>query len=1568
MARLRPIKTNFTNGEVDPLIAMRSDLELFVNGASKMRNAIPFPQGGFRRRDGLENVTQIPPIPQLVPIGVVNVQRTPSNAGTNYTVGDVLTIQGGTGTFATIQVDKILFSTGAITDFHLSSSGDYTVAPSSPASATGGSGSNAAFAFSIETQDVVQLVDFTFSVQQNYLIIFTVSRFYIFRKENTGSGANQLVFQGLHPYSSEQILSFTWTQSLDVMVIFHQDFPFFSLTRFGESNWVFDEFVVTNPPSFAFGKTQTQVLTVTIPSTAQVGDTVTLAVPLAGAPNFSVLGNFVRVFGTANTDGVDTSSYYKIIGSVTSISVQAEILVLPLITGANFTVNGVAWLAEEPEWGHATDVDGDRGYPRCGTFFQGRLCVAGSTARQNTLWTSRAGDINDFNNGGVADDLGIAVTADSGDISTFQNIYPGRHLQLFADSSEFYMPVSELEPITPTTASLRRTSSIGSIAAIPVFEVDGVVYFVQRGGQSFRQFLFVDNEKAYSSDIVSLFSSHLIRNPRDAALKKSQSTEDGNYIWIVNEDDGSLTAFSLLRSELINAWALMTTDGIFNHVAVLDQTTYFHVRREIGVDDSISFSGNSVDISGQETSPRMVAFSNDGLKMFEVGTSSDAVHEYDLTTAFDFTDGVVFSGNSFSVAGQTTLPSCIIFNDVGTKMFIVGNENKTIFEYDLTVPFSLATGVTFSGNSFSPTELVVVACFVFNADGTKMLITGSVEDKIFEYTIATAYDFSSTITFTTNTFDYSSEDGFVTGMTFNPAGTIMFLFGQANNSVFKYTLSVGFDLSSTVTFTNQSFDFTSLDANGRSVVLKGDGTRLWFVGDTGNAAYQFEMSPAFSLLPTVTNSGNSFSVLTQSGTPTGMRWNNDGLKFFICDQTSNNIFEYTVSVAFDLSSTVAFSGNSVSVSAQETSLQGFSFNNAGTKIFVVGATNATVFEFTLSVAFDLSSTFTFTGNSFAVSGQGETGPRFVIWNNVGTRFYIAGNIIDTIEEYTVSVAFDLSSTVAFSGNSLDISGQANVARQMDFNSTGLKFFILDGAVDVVFEYTCSTAFSMVGAAFTGLSFSVTGTENTPTCMAISNDELKLFIAGFANDTVFEFDMAIAFSLQSDIVFSGERFSFAGEDTNMTSMAFNSDGTKVFMTGDATNTIFEYNVITPFDLSGGIFFSGNSFLVTQDSQPDGLTFNDDGTKLFIVGGAGATVFEFDLTTPYSLAPGVVSFSGNSFSVSSEETTPTALQFNNDGSKFFIVGPANNTVFEYDLTTPYSLASGVSFSGNSFSVVGQETSCTAFRFNNNGTKFFILGFISDTLFEYTLMTPYSLASGVLFTGFKFSIKTEESLPQDFIFNPAGTELNLIGNSNTTLFGYVLIIPFQLNNFFDGDFIEIFNPDLKFDGGVIATNLTSPISSVAGLNFLELETVEMIIDGVFRGEATVINDVLTFPVTAQNSYQFGLPFPQIEDEEPGVNVLVRTLPADILLPEGTTMGKKKRVSTCTVRVVDTQGFYLQNILVPFGDSPPIIGTLIEPESGDFELKGLLGWNDFGQIDITQKEPLDMTVLGMGYSLSTK
>mgnify|MGYP000229598556 FL=1 len=66
-----------------------------------------------------------------------------TTGGTGYTNGDTLTIVGGTGTAATLTVTSV--SGGVITGVSIAGSGSYSIAPPSPSSVTGGTGSGAEF-------------------------------------------------------------------------------------------------------------------------------------------------------------------------------------------------------------------------------------------------------------------------------------------------------------------------------------------------------------------------------------------------------------------------------------------------------------------------------------------------------------------------------------------------------------------------------------------------------------------------------------------------------------------------------------------------------------------------------------------------------------------------------------------------------------------------------------------------------------------------------------------------------------------------------------------------------------------------------------------------------------------------------------------------------------------------------------------------------------------------------------------------------------------------------------------------------------------------------------------------------------------------------------------------------------------------------------------------------------------------------------------------------------------------------------------------------------------------------
>jgi hypothetical protein len=68
-----------------------------------------------------------------------------AGGGTGYIVGDTLTLSGGTSTTPAQLVVTSVSGTGAIIGFTVRNAGDYTVLPTSPATATGGSGTGATF-------------------------------------------------------------------------------------------------------------------------------------------------------------------------------------------------------------------------------------------------------------------------------------------------------------------------------------------------------------------------------------------------------------------------------------------------------------------------------------------------------------------------------------------------------------------------------------------------------------------------------------------------------------------------------------------------------------------------------------------------------------------------------------------------------------------------------------------------------------------------------------------------------------------------------------------------------------------------------------------------------------------------------------------------------------------------------------------------------------------------------------------------------------------------------------------------------------------------------------------------------------------------------------------------------------------------------------------------------------------------------------------------------------------------------------------------------------------------------
>ena len=263
---------------------------------------------------------------------------------------------------------------------------------------------------------------------------------------------------------------------------------------------------------------------------------------------------------------------------------------------------------------------------------------------------------------------------------------------------------------------------------------------------------------------------------------------------------------------------------------------------------------DSYNVSSQETGPREIAFNSDGTKFFVTGYQGSDVGEYSMSTAWDVSTASYT--DAFSVGSQTGGGAHgLAFNTNGTKMFVMSYGSDQVHEYALSTGWDVSTasytdGFDVSSQDTEPRGLA------FSTDGTKMFISGNEGNTIEEYTLSTGFDVSTSSH--TDTMDVSDYDTNTRGVTFNDDGTTLFFHAQQNNKVHSWKLSTGYDIS-TNTY-NGSISLPSFDTGAEAIVFNNDGTKLFVSGNNDNTIDEYTVSTGFELIntaPTLSSSSPS---------------------------------------------------------------------------------------------------------------------------------------------------------------------------------------------------------------------------------------------------------------------------------------------------------------------------------------------------------------------------------------------------------------------------------------------------------------------------------------------------------------------------------------------------------------------------------------------------------------------------------------------------------------------------------------------------------------------------------------
>ena len=280
--------------------------------------------------------------------------------------------------------------------------------------------------------------------------------------------------------------------------------------------------------------------------------------------------------------------------------------------------------------------------------------------------------------------------------------------------------------------------------------------------------------------------------------------------------------------------------------------------------------------------------------------------------------------------------------------------------------------------------------------------------------------------------------------------------------------------------------------------------------------------------------------------------------------------------------------------------------------------------------------------------------------------------------------------------------------------------------------TFSSTYDLSSASYDGVSFGVASQETAPYGLTFNNDGTKLYVTGQGTDTVYQYSLSTAFDLDTTS-YDSVSFNANSQNTAIAGVAFNNDGTKMYLVGyNSPSSVFQYSLSTAFDLSTASYDSVSFNVSSQASTAFGLAFNNNGTKMYIVSFGNDTIYQYSLSSAFNLS--TASYDSVSLSVNAQEAAPAGMTFNNDGTKMYIVGENGDEVNQYGLSTAFDLSTA-SYDNIAFSLSGQDSTPADIAFSNDGTKMFMVGYNTDAVYQYSTgiaVGDYPTASPVTITG--------------------------------------------------------------------------------------------------------------------------------------------------------------------------------------------------------------------------------------------
>ncbi len=746
---------------------------------------------------------------------------------------------------------------------------------------------------------------------------------------------------------------------------------------------------------------------------------------------------------------------------------------------------------------------------------------------------------------------------------------------------------------------------------------------------------------------------------------------------------------------------VLNPEGTKLFILDTNKSVYSYTLSRAGYIDSATYDTASFDTSGQTTSPQGLAFSPDGLGMYVVGTGG-VVYQYTMTVAWGLSTAT-YASKTLSVATElTTTGSDLVFDDTGSNLYVTSSTNNIVAQYSMTTPYDLSTG-SYTSKQGAYADVAYCRSMVLSSDLDDAFFYSSTADTLYRYPVATPGDIS-TISYGEKSSIVDFGWGNPVFMKANATGDIWYVMDPDDDTIYQLAMSTDWDVSTLWQDTKEVDASDAISGTGLvGMAFNPDGEEVFLTDVTDGYVRMLDMEVPWRIASAYYDA-KEYDPTAQCSDAQGIHFSANGKYMFLCDGTPDTIFRYELGAPW-VASTATYGGDSL-VLASGTIGDCF-FNPDGTKLYVSKYLSGGYIE-----EYSLTSPWTL-GTATLVTTQATVSSSYrgLALSSDGTHVYVSN--WSTIFHWELSTAWDIS-TMSYT----DALATSIGVKSFAFDPTGTQLGIV-GSSNRVRTHTLHYAWML---AYSVGSITVYLSLPTATIRDLAYNSDGTAVTFFVSSTAVVEYACSAYDLRTATSVAIAEFDVSAQDATPNGVAFNDDGTKMYVAGASTKYVYQYPLSSAYDLTSatavGVVSLDVSYLTTV---PQGICFSPDGTEMFVVRvGTTATLARYTLSTPWDLSTAsYVSM----FDMSSEDTDMYNLVFTDDGMRFIICGQDNDYAYQYDLTTAWDITTA-SYGSEYFDLSSYTMAPSGIALDPGGSTLFIAEGINSKIFEFVLDTESEL----------------------------------------------------------------------------------------------------------------------------------------------------------------------------------------------------------------------------------------------------